>query len=71
MIGGGGGGGGVRTEQLGQEALRRAQEGLRNLQFAETVPVVLSLYSDPLGRIWVLRSGAAPGKPSGARSPFP
>ena len=60
----GGGGGGVRTEQLGQEALRRAQEGLRNLQFAETVPVVLSLYSDPLGRIWVQRSGAAPGKPS-------
>ena len=59
----GGGGGGVRTEQLTQEALRRAQEGLRNLEFAETVPVIVGLYSDPAGRIWVLRSGAAPGKP--------
>ena len=60
----GGGGGSTRTEQLSREELRRTQEGLRNLQFAETVPVVLSLYSDPAGRIWVLRSGAAPGKPS-------
>ena len=60
---GGGGGGGISTEQLSRQALERAREGLRNLQFAETVPVILSLYSDPAGRIWVLRSGAAPGKP--------
>ena len=59
----GGGGGGVRTEQVTREALDRAREGLRNLEFAETVPVVLSLYTDPAGRIWVLRSGAAPGRP--------
>ena len=63
IVVGGGGGGGVRPA-ISQERLREAQEeGLRNLQFAETMPVIQGLLTDPGGRLWIWRAGPSAGNP--------
>lgn len=50
--------------QMTEEQLRHAQQRMvENMQFAETVPVIQGLYTDPTGRIWVARS-QEPGKPT-------
>ena len=60
---GGGGAGASRAAELSAEELRKArEESLKNLEFAETMPVIQGLLTDPGGRLWVWRAGAS-GKP--------
>jgi hypothetical protein len=47
---GGGGGGGMTDDQI--------NERLRDMEFAETMPVVQRIRTDPTGRIWVQRTPA-------------
>jgi hypothetical protein len=52
-----GGGGILSPEQIEQE--------LRNMTFAEVMPLVQGIATDPLGRIWIERTPSRPGEGTG------
>ena len=60
----GGSGAATSLSQMTEAQLREAQQRMvETMQFAETVPLIRALYTDPVGRIWVART-REPGKPT-------
>lgn len=55
------GGGSVRTSQAAQIPDGQIEEQLRNITFAEEIPVIERVWSDPTGRLWIQRSSREAG----------
>ncbi len=54
-------GGGVRSTQASAMPAAQVEEQIRNMTFAEQMPVIERIWSDPTGRLWVQRSSREAG----------
>ncbi len=57
----GGGGGGAPPAGPSRE---QQEERIRNMEFAEVIPVIERVTTDPWGRAWIARAGDQPGQPA-------